>query len=201
MIIGAILVYAPMIHFQRRLSNGLDIPFALLGGLVIARGIEKLRFRWVKCASFSIIVLGLAATNITLISVTAKNLFHGVAPYQANLSADEATILSAIRTNVPDDQAILSEIWVGNTVAGLTGKTVVIGHGQQTVGVEDKLVAWDSFVAKNTSAQERRAIIQRLKARWLLWRPQIDNQGYSPDEDVQWVIVKKTPTMSLYRLE
>ena len=195
---AAILAYLPWIHFQRRLVNGLGIPFTMIGGYAIAVLLQRVRHFGARRVIAVAVVGLLAYTNAHLIFVTSAHLLKGNPPYPANSTADEGVILRAIRERVPDQQPIAAPEWLGNDIAGLTGKTVVLGHDQQTIHFDQKEAQWTMYVDGQGTATERQAALDELGAEWMVWETK-NSGAYQPATDSTWKAVVATPTLILYQ--
>lgn len=202
-ITGALLIYLPGLSFQRRLLNGLQIPLAMLaayGTLIIIQRLRTTPLRWIG-AALIVLTLSISSVRNTMIDIF-QVLPQGGAHYPVRISRDEYQSMLWLRSHAGIDEPIFSEVWAGNTIPGLAGRTVVVGHGHQTLELQQRLRDWLAFRENVMTPAERTAMLERLRVHWLFWRP-IDElpDGYQPNLDPRWQLAYTTSTVSIYRLQ
>lgn len=199
-VVVIVLMYAPGLSFQRRLSNGLHLPIAWLAGL----GLVDLGRRFGRWRMFGwvVVVIILLLTNVRLIAYdTTRVLKSQAAVYPPYISRDEATAMFWLRSHSTRRDVVLSEVWVGNAIPGLTGRTVALGHGHQTIDLQLRLRDWLAFRRPTLTAEERSALLHRLRITWLFWRTEDGlSGGYQPAADGRWREEYRNQSVRLYRL-
>jgi len=169
-VIAPFLVYCP-VEFQRRLSEGLHIPIAMLAVLGLmelynvmtrkaAAILPKVKQKEIKRLTKAFIVgiaVLLAFTSVSHvvddIKIINKNsLYH----YYFYISYPEYDAISWIKINVPENTVILANFFYGNIIAGMTARQVYVGHSAQTIHFDQKVEKINNFIINtdNTSAYQ-----------------------------------------------
>ncbi len=199
-VIGLLLIYAPL-SVQRRLLNGLQIPFALLA----AYGFSMAWKRWkewplVRNVAAICLATGLVLSPLVLLGVDIRYVLPGARPpYPVRITRDTYGAFQYIRQHSTLTQATWAESWVSNSLTGLEGRTVVQGHAHQTIDFQQRLRDWLVFRTQLLNPDERTAILDRLNVKFLLWRPQdaLPN-GYRPSQDPRWVTRYQRGSVTLF---
>lgn len=141
-VINWFLLFIP-IQFQRRLANG----FHLTLTIIAVFGLERLagyltkknifRFKFLKLSLIQIfIVLLVSSTVFFLGAETILILWDRYAIY---LPQENYQAMVWLKSNVSDDEVILSSAPTGNVIPAYTGRKVYLGHGHQTNNWREKL--------------------------------------------------------------
>jgi hypothetical protein len=202
-IISSLLIFAPGLTFPRRLSSGLHIAVAGLAALGLVYWGRRIKINAARFVAGITVIMFLALTNVAIvISYPRLDRNNYIGQYPPYITNDLKTITGVVIAQVPFDQPILAQPWTANIVTGLTGRTVVAGHGHQTINPQQKFDYWTEFRAANTSAARRREIIELTRTKWLIWTV-ADNgsDAYQPSSDQQWDPIIVRPQAALYRLK
>ncbi len=162
----ALAIYAPVL-FQRRLSQGLMLPFAWLSVPAVVAGLTPIRHRLAAWP------YGLFATATVLLTFSwlvvgiliVRDYFdelHGQPRFIYYLNTDYQSAATFLRATDPH-QPLLTPLLEGNILAGLTAHQVFIGYGVETLnsGQKAKLVK-DFYQTMNATEQHT------LLAQWRL---------------------------------
>lgn len=164
-------IYLP-VFFNRRVTQGLNIALAMLAAPVVAQAVERLR-RSSKRSTGTVFVLivGGFLFTMSMLWVWAQDLSfllgapnRGKPPYYFYLSDDYRQAFEWIRQSTTEDDVVLSAAITGNFVPGWSGRTVVIGHNVETIRFDDKVELAQQFFDTETSAAERRRILDDSRA-------------------------------------
>ena len=137
--VSVILMYLPFLErFQRKFSEGLHIPIAILASLGIIWWVNYLgeSRRKTKILLSGLIVLYLSLTNFKVVYRDLRLFKTGERMYYMN-----QTELSAVRWlkyNSPPDSVILAANQMGNIIPGISGRTVYIGYNTITSHYDQK---------------------------------------------------------------
>lgn len=149
-----VLVYLPL-NVQRRLSEGVIVPLAVLAAAGLDSRRPRLAFVWAGVASLSVVFLLLGAWS------TANNVsspvFHPTALVRAfdwlNTHAGELCSAPEPEGYIP---VLLAAHTTGNALPVYARLRVVIGHGPETLGGQQKVEQVRRFYAgEMTMAQMR----------------------------------------------
>jgi len=150
---SALLIYFP-ISFQRRMSEGLHIPLAILAGMAIIYFLKRYQEKDGSLSTKAFIILILLAVFLPLTNVqilgqdlhlysTKKSL-----PYY--LHQDEVSAMHWLRDTADEREVIFSSYYTGNFIPAYSGRIVWIGHGPQTVNLIEKRKITNWFWSDNS---------------------------------------------------
>lgn len=154
----AILLYSP-VFFQRRFSEGLHIPVAILASMGLIFCIRfvsgmlpfQKKFRIVLFFSVvSLIVLSVSTvlvvqSDISIIGSESTN------SYYYHLQPQEIGAMNYVRQNTTSQDIILSNWFYGNMIPGFTGRRVFVGHKVQTPDFNQKIDLINQFLLNKNS--------------------------------------------------
>lgn len=187
---GPVLAYLP-INVQRRFLEGIFVPLCILAAFGLRlwwirakrRYRRKLRVSW-RMAVASVLLLLLPTNMLLLLSGLlaaqspnpANRLFHRPA---------EIAALDYLNANAPADSIVLSDFDTGNYLPARTSLRVVIGHGPETIRLDEKREQVRRFFDGQLSAQEQRALLRLYKVRYIIF-PSGRSGPPSPDYRQVW---------------
>jgi len=181
-IAGAILLYAPF-AFQRRLIEGLHVPIAILaalGAVALWKYLRKLG--WIPAITFALLLgIFLPISNI-YIPLQDMWEYHTNKSQPYYIDRDHEQVFSWLRTQAPHSDSIFSAaFYTGNLLPAYTLHPVFVGHGPQTIHLDEKLELHDLFFALTTSDEWRRQFLQDWKIKYVLFGPEEKALGgYEP---------------------
>lgn len=197
--VSAALSYFPGLPIQRRLLSGMHIPLALLAGYWLVDAWTNYR-TMVKRELLLILTVLLPLTTIAITTRSVKELLIPMSTtYPSHVTADEKEVYKYIDTHILQDEGVWTNVWTGNTIAGLTGHRVALGHGHQTVDIHKKISWWDELRSRQTSTARRNDIIHESHSPWMVWEPKKDAIGYDPLQDGNWEVIVSKPNIHLLR--
>ena len=202
-IVALALAYAPGLSIQRRLLNGIHIPIAIFAASGLWWLAIKIPRRIVRQIILSAAVVFLSLTNIFFAVNSVRQVVTMPTDYYPpDISRGSFQAINWIKQSVPADDIVFSNVIMGNAIAGLAARRVVIGHGNQTINPQARLDDWKDFSAAATNPDARRAIIIRLGAKWLVWQAGDQQRGgYQPSLDRQWAKRFSAGDTSVYQLQ
>lgn len=177
-LIVPLLVYLP-INVQRRLSEAVIVPLAILAAVGIERWVGKRSARkwlsrvWITaaCLSTGLLLIGsiLAANN------PARPLFR---------PTSEIAALDWLNAYTSADEVVLSSVQIGNVLPAYTHLRPFMGHGPETLEWQHKTVLVERFFSDSMSAAERATLYEStcLEAQPTLCADPIRYLIYSPLE-------------------
>lgn len=174
---GPALAYFP-IAVQRRLLEGIFVPLCILAvtGLEISRVRVILpRFRrnarilWQELIG-TILLLTLPTAGMLLF--TGWWVSAGPSPDVRLFHSDgEIAALDWLNTHAPPNNIVLSDFPIGNYLPARTSLIAFIGHGPETLNLDEKRPLAEQFLAGAMSAQEQRSLLDSNRIRWVIFSP------------------------------
>ncbi len=183
--IGILSLYAP-VSFQRRLSEGLWIPIAILASLGWEQCLVRLgkRSRLVRLG-LSALVLGVLAISSVRLVISDLQIIRSESTqsYYYSILPDEVAAFSWIKAHASTQDVILSNWFYGNLIPGFTGKRVFIGHKAQTIDFDRKVTEINSFLLeKDPSVAQAFLEKNRIKYIFVAKADSLTQYGFKPDE-------------------
>lgn len=137
-IASAALIYAP-VAFQRRMSEGMHIPLALLAGVAIFAIFDRLpRQRMYSRYAFGmLLIIFLPLTNVQIIGQDFF-VYNGKKTLPYYLDNQEVAAMHWLQLNAAPESITFSSYYTGNFIPAYSGRIVWIGHGPQTIDLLEK---------------------------------------------------------------
>jgi len=158
-----LLLYAP-ISTQRRLVEGFQLPLVIVSVWVLTVTLRRFR-RW-------LLPLTLALTLPTAVVLVAGGLVGTVQPAEPVYHpAAELEMFGWLRTQAAPGQVALSAYDTGNVLPAYTPLIAYIGHGPETIHLEEKAPRVARFYQAGTSEAERRALLAEGRVSWVILGP------------------------------
>lgn len=159
-----ILLYLPF-QINRRMSNGLHLPLALLAAVeldLLWTALQRAKIRPLArqlliAALGWVCVLGLFFSTIVTI-VRAVYLASNPQLPLYDVPRDDAVAMRWIKEHSSSQDVLLSDAYHGNLLPAYTGRAVYAGHGHQTLRWEEKLKrinTWFFATNKDDAAKQR----------------------------------------------
>jgi hypothetical protein len=159
-----LLIYGPF-NFQRRLTEGFQIPLTILAfvGLVIIFDLLKIRWKFFRkirlWQSLPIFIILLCFTNALVYFGDFSFLESKTQIVYLAKSTKEA--VDWYRNNSNSNDTILASVINGNLIPGLIGRRVFLGHGIETIDFKVKIAELqDFFQDKKSEAAEKDFLIK-----------------------------------------
>ena len=160
-----VMLYFP-ISFQRRLVEGAIVTLVLFTVVGLERiwsivkialgGSTRLTavFRW-GLMTLSIVIMGL--TTVTHVLYDVRNVQSGSFPFYFTDGMVEA--MEWLEDNTAREDVVLSTWGTGNFIPRVSGNTVFLGHGAQTVHAVDKHFLAEDFFSGRMTFDEQDALL------------------------------------------
>ncbi len=178
------LLYAPF-NLQRRLIEGFQIPLCILASFGISRYVLPAitRFRLVKALTrferytlpklrrfiVTIIVLVTVPSNLLLllgnsleVAKCEPPIFHDV---------EELEAINWLKENTSHQDIVLSSYETGNLIPARSGNRVFLGHGSETIRLEEKRLIVEKFFKSETSDAYRVGVLKSYKISYVFFGP------------------------------
>jgi hypothetical protein len=171
---GPVLAYLP-INVQRRFLEGIFVPLCILAAFglrlwwidVARRYRRRLRVSW-RLAMLIVLLLALPTNALVLLSGTlaaqlpnpTNRLFHRPA---------EMAAMDYLNANAPADSIVLTDFNTGNYLPARTSLRVVIGHGPETIRLDEKREQVRRFFDGEMSAEEQQALLRMYNVRYIIF--------------------------------
>lgn len=201
-IVTLLLLYFPGLTVQRRLMNGLHIPIAILAAAGLMAVSRQVRGLW-RGVVVGLILVTATFSNVLNITTDSQAVIPGhTVHYPPRITQSEAAAAEWLRDNTQISDVIWAEVWLGNALPGLNGRTVVMGHAHQTLNLQGRLRDWLAFQQGQHSESERSAMLQRLNVDYIVWRDQDRIPGgHQPDHDPRWQLRFIDQSVRIFALE
>lgn len=195
-----IAAYLPVL-FQRRLTQGMMLPFAWLSAPIIESLIFSSHQRSTKrvvgtalglCLSFSWLFMG-----GVIVKDFARDIREPIRMYY--IDRDHQELAQFVRTIDPH-QPILGTLIESNVLAGQTAHQVYVGYGVETWKFAEKLDSMDHFFS-SMSEIEQRQFLQREKLCYVLVSPRTIAKGgaFQPETWTDLVVAWSGKELTLYQ--
>jgi len=203
---SALLVYFP-IYFQRRMIEGFHIPLAILAALALLALVD--RWRDPRPGSWQLKLSLLVAfcaifLPLTNIQIMGQDIFK----YQTNkeypyyLPQTEIESMQWLKAHTTDRDIIFSTYEIGNFIPAYSGRVVWIGHGPQTINLEEKYIQNAWFWWQDDINGSKRQWLHDQRVTYLWYGPNEKNAGaYVPDTKTYLEKVFSNSDVSLYRVQ
>ncbi|MFC1662551.1 hypothetical protein ACFL04_00070 [Patescibacteria group bacterium] len=199
---SAVLIYFPFLQIQRRLTNSLHIPIAILAGIGLAYLWKKVgtKIAWLKIVIIPIIAVILFATPVAIVIrdslyVAEQNAQDHL--YFITLSENEA--FNFLKTQAGNKEVIYAHPQTGNVLGG-RGFRVFIGHGHQTVNWDIKREQIDNFF-QVWPEKDRETYFRDNAIKWLYYGPEEQKLGSWTPESSTWLeLTWQQPGIGIYHL-
>ncbi len=208
-VVSALLLYMP-IQINRRMSNGLHIPLAILAAVGIdllwgwlARHLPERR-PMLRAGVFAAVgwVMGLGLFFST-VSIVLKSMYWSANPKTSiyYISTDQANAIDWLGTHAARNDVILSQSFIGNVIPARTGLRVFAGHGHQTIDWEKKIANVSGWFYKTDDDPAKEMFLGKNGISYVFFSPIEDDLGdYKPETKPYLVRVYQNATTSVYRV-
>lgn len=205
-----ILIFVPL-FFQRRLTQGLSIPLALLTADFIVGVFARWRQRPKSFAAFfanspaaltfAFVVLFGFSNAIVLGQDIHFVLTNRTAPFVIYLPNEYATAFTVLK-RTEADAIVLARAGTGNVLPGFTGRRTYVGHPVETLSYEMKRRQVETFFRDEESPERQAAFLDTNRISYVFWGPLERSTGsFDPETKSFLEPVSVGQTISLYRVK
>lgn len=186
-----IAVYLPVL-FQRRLSQGMMLPFAWLSVPVAVALLDRIRRRF-ESLTIMVVVAAVSILSSTWLiagAMVVKDYADDLTiPRRMYYIDAEHQALYHVLDVTDKHQPLLATLIESNVAAGLTAHQVYVGYGVETLHFAEKLFTMNKFYGSMSEAQQR-TLLQQERLCYVLTSPRSRAYGaaFQPD---QWPDLKK----------
>ncbi len=165
-----LLVYLPF-NLQRRLVEGVQVPLSMLAALGLVKFVQRWRadraFRPKLMIVFTLIVLSL--TNLMLVAGNSLVLRDRPSPIYREVF--ELVALDWLGERVGFDDVVLTAYETGNYLPARAKARVFLGHGPETLRVNEKQALTARFFDARTDDDWRRDLLAAYGIDYVFWGP------------------------------
>lgn len=181
------LLYIPL-NIQRRLVMGMFIPIGLLASASIILIYTKLYERrispFLRTLLFvyflTVFFLVVSSSNIMILSGYFYKLQRKDFPLYLQTEISEA--LDWLKNNTESEDVVLSSWEMGNFIPRVSGNTVFIGHGAQTINVQEKQRQVKTFFNSGLVFMEAVEFLKKNNIKYIFVSPhELENNPNLPD--------------------
>ncbi|MFA5134963.1 MAG: hypothetical protein WC505_04235 [Patescibacteria group bacterium] len=202
---SAVLLYVP-VDFQRRLSEGLHVPLALLAFLGISYAVGRLRETYGADTArvYILMMLLIVFLPLTNIQILGQDLYmystKKTLPYY--LYEGEVEAMHWLRDNAAEREITFSSYYMGNFIPAYSGRIVWIGHGPQTIDLPRKKIASDWFWEADAEISEKRQFLYDEGISFVFYGRKEEEIGtFDPDTKPFLEQVFRNEDVSIYRVQ
>jgi hypothetical protein len=204
LIASVALIYSPL-NFQRRLTEGLQIPLTLLAFMGFILLVDSLRQIWpiLKRIKFWMIapffIILFCSSNI--IVYLGDFRYIQAKPQVLYLPQEIKEALDWYQGQTTMGQTILASRYLSNAIPGQIGRRIFSGHGVETVadGWKEQQVYW--FFKNNEDDQARQDFLESSQIDYLLFTAQEKQLGtFSPQTKKYLEEVFNNGTAAIYKV-
>jgi len=189
-----VLIYLPF-NLQRRLAAGAQIPLNLLAAWGAAR-LWRSRRRWLVVA----LLATMLPTNLILLTGSSAWMFARPAPIFRDTAEIAALDWLAGQTNLSD--VILTARDTGIYLPARASARVFVGHGLETVDVDDKEAMAARFFSATTDDAWRRGLLEQYGVDYIFWGPAERAMGdFDPGRTAYLRPIYNTNGYSIFEVE
>ncbi len=196
LVILPILVYAP-VNVQRRLAEG-SWPVMLVVAAVGMADLSQRRslWRWARPWLFVVLfpmTVFLLLGGVLVAARPAEPLFRPAA---------EVAFFEQVRAIVEEDALILTAYETGNALPVWVPARVLIGHGPESIGLEELRPRVVAFYTASTPDAERQALLAEFEIEYVYFGLHEGTLGdWQPDQSDYLILVLREAGYALYRVQ
>ncbi|NCF75157.1 MAG: hypothetical protein GWO87_01565 [Xanthomonadaceae bacterium] len=206
-IINFILIFCPLIAFQRRLTMGMQIPIVILSVIaifVIYENIKNLKFisNFKKSKAVTILLLSFIFIFLSLSNLYVITEGFIVSYQKMNyLHTSKIQAMLWIKQNVKKNETIFSSVLIGNIIPAIATKKVYAGHWVETTNSEYKRnkIVW--FFRTNKSDKQKKKFLKNSRIDYIFYSNLEQNIGsFNPDEKKYLKKVYDNKDVQIYKV-
>ncbi len=207
-IVQFFIIYAP-VNYQRRMTEGLQVPLVLLAAIGLFYLAEKIWSSPRPLArlisqnrelAFAVLLILLSLSNIFALAVDGY-IYRSAATY-SYLSRETMAAIVWLKNAGPDVIILNSAPDGSNPLPAYSGRRVFVGHGVETLNYRSKQTAVEWFFAANRPVAVERDFLARRKISYIFYGPKERLLGaYDPELKQYLQPVYENSEVIIYRVE
>ena len=203
------LIFAP-IFFQRRLSQGLHLPLAILACLGVIFVWQKIKkyfskyisdLLFIKLFLFASVFFPFFAGSTIYVLANDISLYHGKNYPVFYLTEDINNSFNWIQENTNPNDVFLTGALSGNFIPGWTGRKVYVGHGVETIDYLNKKNTAEFFFSDQE--WDRKAFLQQEGIDYLFvssWPQKEEKDLWPADSELYLKLVFFSDQVRIYQI-
>ncbi len=202
--VSIILIYAPF-NFQRRLTEGFQIPLTILAfiGLVISYDFLKIKSKLFKNLNLwgilPVFILLFCFSNVIVYFWNFKFLNLKLEPIYMQKEIKQA--LDWYKDKTGFEETILAGRINANLLPGIIGRRVYLGHWVETINYTDKMIKLNHFFKDNQDDLAKKEFLKENKIDYMLYSEEEKKMGdYDPSAKDYLKEVYKNEKVSIYKV-
>lgn len=203
---SALLIYFP-IYFQRRLSEGLHIPIAILAGVgaIYIYNFSQKKYGKNNYMAIVFMMILIVFLPMTCFQVMGQDFYlYNKAkdnPYYFYLYQDEVEAMHWLRDNLEIEEVVFSSKLTGNFIPAYSGRIVWIGHGPQTTDLNYKIAIQDWFWENDDNSTEKYEMLNHYGVDYIFYSGMEKSLGsYDPSTKNYLKEVFKNSQVTIYKV-
>lgn len=201
-IVYVLVIYAP-VDFQRRLSQGMFLPFAWLSASALAIGWRKLPANWTRWLAAAVFLIFISGSWLRVGWEIIGGFAYEVTvePLRGTyVSPDERGVVDWFKQHQQPNQTVLSSFTTSRIVVGLAGQRVYIAHNVETVNFVRKESELRGFY-QSWSPNEQREWLEQTGVCFVINGPREQGYGsaFQPSQVPELQLVWRGESMQLYQ--
>jgi len=169
---SSLLIYFP-ISFQRRMSEGLHIPLAILTGVAVIYLLKRYQKKDGSLGTKAFVILILLAVFLPLTNIQIVgqdfHLYSSKKELPYYLHQDEVEAMHWLREAATEREVIFSSYYTGNFIPAYSGRIVWIGHGPQTINLIEKRETTDWFWLDDSEDSQKKTFLHDENIRFVYY--------------------------------
>lgn len=195
-VVTAGLLYAPL-SLQRRLSEGLHIPLAILAAISLARLTTLPRLPRRLLGALALIML--VPTNLVLIVMAGGAVAKH--QYPEYIGRSEVAAFDWLRQNTRADEVVLASPEMGNAIPARAGNRVYYGHPMETIDSGRKLARIEAFYRGSVTGVEAVEFLDQARVQYVFWSEYERKLGTArPDSNAGVSVAFVTGDVTIFRV-
>lgn len=198
-IVSWVLIYVP-VSFQRRMSEGMQIPIVILAVCGIIFIFQRIKSTYLRLGFVMVLFLFLPLTNLQVLGQEFY-LFSSKPTLPYYLEQDEVDAMHWLRDHAGYRDIIFSSYYMGNYIPAYSGRVVWIGHGPQTINLPWKYETSQWFWSDNADDQQKEQLLREDGVRYVWYgRKEKELGSYNPSQHDYLELVYENPAVQVYQL-
>ncbi|MDD5039548.1 MAG: hypothetical protein PHY34_00170 [Patescibacteria group bacterium] len=198
------LVYFP-VAFQRRMIEGFHIPLSILAFIGVASVVSVISRKRGSDSMAPVIVLIVLFVFLPL--TNAQIVGQDIHLYQTKkalpyyLTEQEVEAMHWLRDHVGEREVIFSSYYMGNFIPAYSGRVVWVGHGPQTINLQEKFTASEWFWQDDTDSTGKKQFLNEQNIAYVFYGQKEKESGsYDPDTKAYLEAIFRNRDVSIYRV-